>query len=406
MMTEPIELQAWKGRLDTSKQGPKKNMTNLMLCLRNIRSLGPKLTYNDLTGNIEWNGREFKDSDYVDIRLALEADGYEPNAKDVPAAVIRTAEDRTYNPVADYLNGLIWDGTPRIGRWLSLIFGAEDTKINQAFGRLFLIGAAARALQPGCKMDNMLIIKGEQGIKKDQACEVLFGDEFITSSITKLTGDQTAQALQGVWAANLGELEALNTSILMVKNFLSLRRDRFRPTYGKHFVWRPRRMVFIGSTNEDTFLKDPTGARRFWPFDAVHVDLDLLRARRDQLWAEAVHEYKAGEQWWIDKGSELDHLAQDVQRASYKDDAWAERINDFLVSDATRARVCVTLGEIYSALYLTTERLDEKVEARVIGHLKHLGWWKHRCLRHGKNVNWWFPPEALESFKKGRPRGA
>lgn len=406
MMTEPYDLQSWKGRLDTGRQGPKKNITNLMLCLRNIRTLGPQLAFNDLTGNVEWRGRELKDSDYVDIRLMLEADGFEPNSKDVPAAVIRTSEDRTYNPVADYLNGLSWDGVARLERWLCEIFGAEDTEINRAFGRLFMIGAAARALQPGCKMDTMLIIKGEQGIKKDQACEALFGEDFITSSITKLTGDQTAQALQGVWAANLGELEALNSSILMVKNFLSLRRDRFRPTYGKHFIWRPRRMVFIGSTNEETFLRDPTGARRFWPFDAQRVDLDLLKSRRDQLWAEAVHEFNRGEPWWIEKGSDLDRLAQDVQRASYKDDAWAGRIDDFLYSDVTKARTCVTLDEIYSALYLTTERLDDKVESRIVGHLKHKGWWKHRCLRHGKNVNWWFPPESLEAFKKGRPRGA
>lgn len=407
MMAEDyIDLGSWKGRLDTGKQGPKKNITNLMICLRNVRSLGPKLAFNDLTGNIEWNGRELRDTDYIDIRMALEGEGFEPNARDVPGAVARTAEDRTYNPVVDYLDGLRWDGRNRIDTFLSDIFKAPDTEINSAFGRMFLIGAVARAQRPGCKLDTMLIAKGGQGTKKSTAWNVLFDEKYVTGSVTSFRGEQTAQALQGVWAVDLGELEALKTSVLAVKNFVSLQRDRYKPPYGKHFIWRPRRMVFVGDTNEDEFLRDPTGARRFWPFECHGVDIDLLARNRDQLWAEAMRALNDGEQWWIDRGTRLDRLADEIQRASYKEDAWAGRIDAFLEEPETKRRGCVLVEEIEKHLYLSPDRIDEKTQRRITDHLTHLKWWKHRCSRHGQNRWWWFPPDAQETFKPGRPRGA
>ncbi|MBH0112731.1 hypothetical protein I5E68_07170 [Novosphingobium sp. YJ-S2-02] len=409
MMAEDVfELNSWVGRVQSSKQGPKKNITNLMLHLRNIPHLGPKLAFNDLTGNIEWHGRELKDSDYVDIRMLMEAPpfNFEANARDVPAAVMRTAEDNTINPVVDYLEGLKWDGKPRISNWLQNIFDADDTEINRAFGRMFLIAAVARALQPGCKVDTMLIAKGLQGIGKTSAFQALFGEEFVTGSITSLKGAETAQALQGVWAVDLGELEALNTSVNAVKNFLTLQRDRYRPPWGKHFIWRPRRMVFTGTTNEDAFLSDATGARRFWPFEGRRVDLSTLKRARDQLWAEAVRAFKDGEKWWIENGSELDSLAQAAQQDSYKEDIWAPRIDQFLNSVETRNRGCVTLSEVAAYLCISSERQDAKIEERIIAHMKMRDWWKRRCMRHGQNLNWWFPPETQEEFKLGRPRGA
>ena len=319
---------------------------------------------------------------------------------------MRTAEDRTYNPVTDYLDGLKWDGKPRISQFLPTVFKSEDTEINRAFGRMFLIGAAARAYRPGCKLDTMPISKGGQGTKKTTAWQTLFGEEYVTGSVTKFSGEQTAQALQGIWAVDLGELEALNTSVLTVKNFISLQRDRYKPPYGRHYIWRPRRMVFVGDTNEDEFLRDPTGARRFWPFDCNGVDIDLLTRHRNQLWAEAVRALKEGEQWWIDRGSHLDKLATEVQKASFKEDAWAGRIDVFLTSPATVERHCVTIDEIEKALGLSPDRIDDKSETRIAGHLKHLGWWKRKCMRHSQNRNWWFPPDSPETFKQGRPRGA
>lgn len=406
MSDEYIPLNSWKGRIDTGRQGPKRNITNLMLHMRNIRSLGPQLAFNDLSGNIEWKGEELKDSDYVDVRLALEAEGFEPNAKDVPACVLRTAEDRTYNPVSEYLEGLIWDQKSRASTWLPDIFGADDTKINRAFGRMFLISAVARALNPGCQVDTMLIIEGEQGIRKDTAIRELFGPEYVMGSLINFKSKEVGLSMQGVWAISLGELEAFGAAdIRTIKNFITLRRDDYRPPWGRHFVKRPRRVVFIGSTNEENYLRDPTGARRFWPFKANKVDIDKLRRDRDQLWAEAVHAFKAGEQWWIDKGSDLDAMAQEVQSDRFKEDVWAQKIDSVLESPERRLRVVVTSAEVLKSLDFSNDRMGDDAESRVIGHLKIRGWHKHKCLRHGQNLNWWFPPDVPYEPKMGRPRG-
>jgi predicted P-loop ATPase len=223
--------------------------------------------------------------------------------------------------------------------------------------------------------------------------------------VTSFRGEQTAQALQGVWAVDLGELEALKTSVLTVKNFVSLQRDRYKPPYGKHYIWRPRRMVFVGDTNEDEFLRDPTGARRFWPFECYGVDIDLLARNRDQLWAEAVRALEDGEQWWIDRGTPIDTLAAEVQKASFKEDAWAGRIDAYLDQPDVMNRQVVLIDEIERHLNLDPNRIDETSEGRIIGHLRHLGWHKHKCLRHGQNRNWWFPPDAPYEPRMGRPRG-
>lgn len=402
-MAEVVPLNAWKHQLQQGERGVKKNLTNLMLYLRNLPGLGDQLKFNDLSGNIEWKGQELRDTDYIDMRLQIEAAGFAPSDKDIPMSVLRIAQDAAYNPVAEYLTGLRWDGKPRANQWLQTIFDAEDTEITRAFGKMFLIGAVARALRPGCKVDTMLILEGEQGIRKSSAVSTLFGEEYVMNGLPAFKGQEASLALQGRWAIDLGELGGMKSAdIRTVKNFLTLTIDNYRPLWGRHYVNRPRRMVFIGSTNERGYLKDPTGARRFWPVACNKVDLKLLSARRDQLWAEAVQLFSAGEQWWIDKGSALDRDAEAIQAERYIEDVWAPEIDAFLDSPVTKMRVCVTASEILKTLGVSVERRDASSEARVTSHLTHIGWKPVKCRRHGLNVNWWFPPGRLPDTRQRR----
>lgn len=405
MMAEVHELNAWRHRLQMGERGPKKNLTNLMVHLRFLPGLGDQFRFNDLSGNIEWKGRDLRDTDYVDIRVQIEAAQFEPKAQDVPMAVLRVAEDNRFNPVADYLNGLTWDGRKRVNTWLQSIFDADDTDVIRAFGRMFLVSAVARALNPGVKVDTMLILEGEQGIRKSSAVSTLFGDDFVMNGLPGFKGQEAALALQGKWAVDLGELGGFGkTDIRTIKNFLTLTMDDYRPLWGRHFIKRPRRIVFIGSTNEQDYLKDPTGARRFWPVFCRSVDIDKLRTVRDQLWAEAVQLYSAGEKWWIDKGTDLDAAATEIQAERYQDDAWAPDIDWFLASPETAMRVCVTASEVLRHLKVQVERRDASTEMRVTNHLTQRGWEKVRCMRHGLNVNWWFPPGQAPETRKGRKR--
>jgi len=406
MMAEVHQLNAWRHHLDMGERGAKKNLTNLMVHLRFLPGLGAQLRFNELTGNIEWKGRDLRDTDYIDIRLQIEAAGFEPKAQDVPMGVLRVAEDTSFNPVADYLNGLRWDGKKRVATWLPSIFDADDTDINRAFGRMFLISAVARALNPGAKVDTMLILEGEQGIRKSSAVAALFGEDFVMNGLPGFKGQESALALQGKWAVDLGELGGFGKAdIRTIKNFLTLTVDNYRPLWGRHFINRPRRVVFIGSTNEHDYLRDPTGARRFWPVYCRSVDLEKLVAVRDQLWAEAVALYSAGEKWWIDRGSDLDLAANEIQSERFQEDAWAPDIDAFINSPEVAMRGCVTASEVLKKLNVQVERRDASTEMRVTNHLTHRGWEKARCLRHGLNVNWWFPPGQAPETRKGRKKG-
>jgi|LULG01.1.fsa_nt_gb putative DNA primase/helicase len=404
MMTAKVhELNAWRHNLDMGEKGPKKNLTNLMLHLKSLRGLGDELKFNELTGNIEWKGRDLRDTDYVDIRIIIEQAGFDPKAQDVPIAVLRTAEYSAYNPVQDYLNGLQWDGVKRCSVWLHSVFDADNNLINSAFGKMFLIGAVARALDPGAKMDTMLILEGEQGIRKSSAVAALFGADYVMNGLPGFKGQEAALALQGKWAVDLGELAGFGkTDIRTIKNYLTLTIDNYRPLWAKHYINRPRRVVFVGSTNEHAYLDDPTGARRFWPVACRTVHLEKLIAIRDQLWAEAVQLYRDGEPWWIDRGSELDALANEQQADRFQEDPWAPDIDSYLQSPDVKYRVCVTAAEILKWLNVPVDRRDARSESRVTKHLTYRGWGRVRCMRHGLNVNWWFPADQMPETKQGR----
>lgn len=404
MMADIIPLNAWKGQLQLGERGVKKNLTNLMLHLRHLPTMGANFRFNELSGNIEWQGDEIQDTSYIDIRLEIENAGFAPSEKDIPLGVQRVAQDNRYNPVEQYLGGLKWDGKPRVDQWLQTIFRADDTPITRAFGRMFLISAVARALDPGAKVDTMLILEGKQGIKKSSAVAALFGDDFVLNGLPAFKGNEAGLSLQGRWAVDLGELGGMNkTDVRTVKNFLSLTMDTYRPIWGRHYINRPRRVVFIGSTNESDYLRDSTGARRFWPVACRTVNLELLRARRDQLWAEAVQLWTAGEIWWIDKGSALDRDAEEIQAERYADDVWAPNIDQYLIQPETQMRVCVTVAEILHDMGVKVDRRDAQAESRVAAHLSHNGWARVRCRRHGQNLNWWFPPGQAPT--KGGPDG-
>ena len=179
--------------------------------------------------------------------------------------------------------------------WLPRYLGADtDPEYLDAVGTAFLVSAVARIYEPGCQADHMLVFSGGQGIGKTRATQIL-GWPWTTDSVPDLHSKDSAIHLQGVWLVEMAELAALRKSeIESTKAFISRRVDRFRPPYGKRTVEIPRQCVFVGTTNEATYLKDPTGNRRFWPVQIANVDFATLEKGRDKLWAEAVELYRQG----------------------------------------------------------------------------------------------------------------
>lgn len=288
---------------------------------------------------------EWTDSDTSHLMCWLGKKYYfSPTDKAIAAGLVVVSQHNSKHPVRAYLTSLTWDGLPRLDNWLVDVFDARPKNENQAdgyiylraAGRYFLIGAVARVMAAPVKMDNVLILEGLQGEGKSTAAEILFGEWFSDSPIP--IGDKDAyQVIQGKWGVELGELDSFNKAeSTSAKNFFSSKTDRYRPSYGHTAQDFPRQCVFIGSTNQQEYLKDYTGNRRYWPVYCMEVNLASLRAQRDQLWAEALHYYQqgaAGERgtdtrWWPDASQKM--LFDAEQDARLQIDPWQSLIENYL----------------------------------------------------------------------------
>lgn len=258
--------------------------------------------------------------------------GLDFGAQTVDNAIIAVAGERMYNPVAEYLNGLVWDGETRLWRVPGEVLGVE-TDLCAAYIRRFFIGAVARALKPGCKLDTALILVGPQGIGKSTFFRVCFGEWFSDSPIP--IGDRDAFIqIATCWGYEAAELESLNkTTAEAVKQFMSASIDTYRGLWERFAVPRPRHSVMCGSTNTTQFLVDATGSRRFWPIQlAAPVNVELLRTWRDQLWAEAVVRYQGGEQWHLT--AEEEGWREEQAPAHQEEDVWVTPIREWLLKES------------------------------------------------------------------------
>lgn len=290
-------------------------------------------------------------------------------------AVNVVANQNAFHPVRRYLEGLEWDGTPRLESWLWFSLGVPLTPYSMKVGKRWMIGAVARVMFPGSKVDNVLILEGMQGEGKSTALSILGGDWFMDTPFT--LGDKEAfQMIRGKWIIELGELDSFNKAdSTKAKQFFSASVDTFRESYGRRTADVPRQCVFAGTTNQEEYLKDTTGNRRYWPVYCTKVELDALREVRDQLWAEAMHCYRAGDIWWVTKDER--ELFEEEQDARYMVDAWEHRILPWLEED--HVGETVTADQILEGPLNLDAGHWGKPEQMRIGHIMNrLGWRRKR----------------------------
>ncbi|CDF82634.1 virulence-associated E family protein [Pseudomonas knackmussii B13] len=326
-------------------------------------------------------------SDLDDTRTAnwlAEKYGLLVKSVQVLEAVSVVAHDNQFHPVQNYLKGLKWDGTPRLGSWLRDYMGAQTLsdcpEYPDIMGMRYLVSAVARVMVPGAKADCVLILEGDQGLRKSSSLAVLGGDWFMDTPIP--LGDKDAyQSIQGMWIVELAELDALNkVESTKAKSFFGASVDIFRPSYGRRTIRLPRQCVFAGTTNQDEYLRDPTGNRRYWPILCTRVDLAGLREVRDQLWAEAYALYQDGEPWWPQDGEKAMFEAE--QDARFTGDAWEPRIVKYLEDN-----LCESIsGDVLLEKALNIEASHwGKPEQTRIGQVMHrLGWKRRRMAPLGR----------------------
>jgi hypothetical protein len=337
----------------------------------------------------QWAGDLSDDAIQMIRKMIRHRFGFDPKTENTRDACTQLCLEHQYDPVLDYLDGLAWDGQPRLDTWLQRYMGAPDTELNRAIGRLTLIAAVRRVRWPGTKFDQIVVFESGEGKGKSTAIEILAGPEnFSDQSILAKQDKEQQEAMCGIWLYEIADLTGMKKAdIEHVKAFASRKVDRARPAYGRFRVDRPRRTVFFATTNDDEYLKSQTGNRRFWPVTTSRIDLAGLQQDRDQIWAEAAHREAAGET--IALPGRLWKAAGAEQEDRMQSDGWVEPIANYL---ALKQKTEVTVNEVLCDNQFIQRRVDSVTigdAMRAAAILKNLGYEKHKKRIGNATANMW-----------------
>jgi predicted P-loop ATPase len=398
-----------------SKKNKRANQANLLREMRENADLAGLVALDEFSGvvvlkrpipdlpnypvNAGFIPRPWHETDITRLCVYLNTHGFPSvSANRVFDVVTSVAREHSFHSVREYFAGLTWDRVPRISRFFLDHCGAVVSPTNpttldeiaeaeacagyiQEIARRFFIGAVARIMRPGCKLDTMLVLEGPQGSLKSQLIEALaVRSEWFSDSLPhNLESRDTRLHLSGVWVIELSELmQFRGASIETLKSFLSCHEDKYRPPYGRIDTVVPRQCVLVGTTNNNTYLHDPTGSRRFWSVRITNIRLEEIRALVPQLWAEAYLAWNNGEGWWLDP--KLDGIAADQQSDRLERDPWWEPVADFV--GLRKPGDWFSTGQIFAVLGVETKDRRRGDEMRIGGVLTELG-----CQHQRKQVN-------------------
>ena len=388
-----------------------KTLKNIELIVKNDDRLAGKIKLNLLTGFIEKFDLPFGDgksgiwTDSDDTRLGIfifENYKVEFSTLRINEVVKIVAEDNCYHPVKNYLSGLKWDGVKRVESLLCNYFGAEKGLYSETVSRITLLSGVARILNPGCKVDTVTILEGEQGIGKSTGLRALAGVDWFKDDKLDIEnmGKDTLIQLSGVWLYELGELASLRKAEAdSLKSFISKQIDTYRPPYGRSMQQIQRQLIFIGTVNPNGtgYLKDTTGNRRYLPIKCgKKVDVEAIKRDRDQIWAEAVFMFNSGEKWHWEQDSDLDKLIRNEVAEREDSDMWLESIAAWL-----NDKNSVTIQSIWEGVFeKKIADLRKPEQTRIGGVLKSLGWSSRQVTKDGVRLREYSRTNVLNSHEK------
>lgn len=377
------EDDRWKFDLIQERNDKTKRTTtpcrahNLMLILENDSAWKGKFQFDEFRQWITCDGDEFTDAREIELKAWFEKEWIDGEVKTsvVREAVMAVAYRHAHHPLREKLLKLVWDGVERLPMFFPDFCGTpvdknrveESLAYIEAVGRSLFVSAVARVLKPGCKVDTMVVLEGEQGLGKSRLVQALFGSLWHCDITQAPSSLDFYQNLRGKWIGEFSDLGALGkVDQNVIKQALTITHDTYRASYGRHSRSYPRQYIFIGNTNKAEYLADETGARRYLPVACAEINLEAVIAVRSQLWAEAVHRYRAGEIW-----HDIPY-AKTEQDCRYMADSWQDYIAPWL---DTQQRVTVS-DVLEYALHIRIERHDRSAQTRVGAILHRLGWRK------------------------------
>lgn len=306
--------------------------------------------------------------------------------KAVEDAAILFGKQHPRNEARDWMETLTWDGHPRINSVFQFAFGSGDSEYVRAASENWWIGMVARIYEPGCKVDNMVVLEGPQGTLKSTALSII-GSPWFCEAHGSVTSKDFYILLQGRLIVEIAELDAFNRAETnTIKKVITCQTDRFRVPYERAAQDFPRSCIFVGTTNDDHYLKDSTGGRRFWPIRIKSIDTSYLKDCRELLFAEAVAKYKAGQKWFVmPKG-----LTEEIQESRREHDEWEDLIGTYLVGKSE-----VKLVDVGLKLGIQEDRLDKGVQRRLGKILRWAGWESSIVSIGGRSERRWIPQKVV-----------
>lgn len=369
------------GLVLTEKKAPVTNVDNVVRILEGLPGFQGRIWLDEFTRNIMTNfsckgagdEREWTDEDTRQLWLEIQRNvaiariGKEA----VHEAVLAYAHFNRRHPVKEWLTSMEWDRIPRLDTFFHHYMGAEDNAFTRATSANFFVSMLARVFSPGCQVDNMVVLEGVQGARKSSALRALAGKWFTECNepISNGNNKDFYAVLQGKMLVEIAELDSFSRAdIKRIKAIITTGSDRYRPAYGRIAQTFPRTSVFVGTTNEDEYLEDATGGRRFWPIRVENIRLEEIQKDRSQIFAEALHRYRAKAVWW-----EMPKAQTEAeQEARRKTDPWEPIVENWLaLPRMDKPTSQLIMGE---ALKLDPARMDKFAMMRIAYVMKALGY--------------------------------
>lgn len=349
------------------------------------------------SGSDQWF--KFGDDDYVGLREVLERRGFKPITRELIRDVVgKVAREHEFDSAIAWINQQQWDGVERVETYLTVYMGVPDSPYARAVSRYIWTALAGRILHPGVKADMVPIFVGAQGVRKSSAVAAMSpAEEFFAEFNLADRDDNMSRKMRGRLVGEIGELRGLHTKDLeSVKSFLTQTHEKWTPKFKEFETTFPRRLVFFGTTNQEEFLADPTGNRRFLPVRVGQIDVDKIEAERNLLWAEGAVLFTAG---GVDF-DEAEKLAGLVHAEHTISDPWSEIVNSWL--DAVdpisgeiprNAQFLMTTDILRECLGLDAKAIGKAQEMRIAAVLKQIGYFRKK-LRFGNETKWAFVPAS------------
>lgn len=403
---EPVpdasQAKRTKGRPKRSSSDAAKERESDVTQVKEILS---NLRKNELTGAIEYDNAQGKtvelegnDLDLMTTKLACEHGVFIPEQR-IKSAIQYAAGRNKYCPIRRYLDSCSAHAIPhkdwdRIGE---VFLGNKHQLATLAMQRM-MIGAVARAYNPGCSMSWLPILVGAQGVGKSMFSRSLVPEKLFAEVSTPLETLMKEQyRLHVAWLLELPEIDHFfqSRNIENFKNLITTRCDEVRRPYASLPERLLRRFVMIGTTNRNQFLVDSTGNRRFVPLEigsGFLIPWKQLSEERDSLWASAVQAYREGNAYEFNSG-EIAQIAEYIQEFG-DPDPWMEKISHYvsLKEEVTAAEV------LTKALDLDPRQQGRREARRVADVLQTLGWRRLNTSRKDpvtnkvKSVRLWIRP--------------